>query len=91
MKASWIADECCAFSGHVTIRMADGTPNGDTDRQPIATVYDAADAPMVAAAPDAIAALRALLLQCIQSGVVFERDDCVAQARAIIAKAEGRA
>ena len=42
-------------------------------------------------APDAIAALRALLLQCIQSGVVFERDACVAQARAVIAKAEGRA
>lgn len=38
-----------------------------------------------------LASLRALLLQTLQSGVVFERDDCVVQARAAIARAEGRA
>jgi hypothetical protein len=36
----WVVDECPNDSGHWTIRFADGSPNGDTDRQPIATVYD---------------------------------------------------
>ena len=33
-------DECHDSNGHYTIRVDDGTPNGDTSIQPIATVYD---------------------------------------------------
>lgn len=49
----------------------------------------AGDSALIAAAPDLLAALRALVLQANQ-GVVLERDACTRQARAAIAKAEGR-
>lgn len=35
----WIVDECPDADGNFTIRIADGSPNGNTDEQPIATVY----------------------------------------------------
>jgi hypothetical protein len=38
--ARLVADACLDADGFVTIRHADGTPNGDTDAQPVATVYD---------------------------------------------------
>lgn len=43
-------DECPDANGHWTIRFDDGTPNGDTDQQPIATVYSKANADTIAAA-----------------------------------------
>jgi hypothetical protein len=45
---------------------------------------------LFAASPDLLAALRAIVWQALQ-GKVLPRDACVAQARAAIAKAEGRA
>jgi hypothetical protein len=51
---------------------------------------DAANARLIAAAPDMLAALRAVIFQTIQ-GKVLERDACVTAARSAIAKAEGRA
>jgi len=39
-----VVDECPDAYGHATIRWADGTENGDLERQPIATVYDWDDA-----------------------------------------------
>lgn len=36
----WVVDECPDANGHFTIRIADGSPNGDIEQQPIATVYD---------------------------------------------------
>jgi len=36
----WVVDECEDANGHHTIRIADGTPNGNTVEQPIATVFD---------------------------------------------------
>lgn len=48
-----------------------------------------ANARLMAAAPDLLAALRAILLQVCQ-GKVLERDACITQARAAIAKAEAK-
>ena len=48
------------------------------------------NAHLLVAAPDMRAALRAILFQVIQ-GAVLERDACITQARAALAKAEGRA
>jgi hypothetical protein len=39
-----VVDECPDTNGHLTIRWADGSDNGDLERQPIATVYDMDDA-----------------------------------------------
>lgn len=41
----WVVDDCPDANGHWTIRPADGTVCGDTNRQPVATVYsrEAAD------------------------------------------------
>jgi len=44
---------------------------------------------IAAAAPELLDSLRAIVFQASQ-GKVFERDACIAQARAAIAKAEGR-
>jgi hypothetical protein len=46
----WVADECPDSSSYITIRIADGTANGDTSTC-IATVYSAGDAHLIAAAP----------------------------------------
>ena len=39
-----IVDECLDADGNHTVRWADGSDNGDIDRQPVATVYDHDDA-----------------------------------------------
>ncbi len=44
MLKGWIVDPIQDANGHWTIRLADGTENGNTEAQPIATVYDRADA-----------------------------------------------
>ena len=48
-----------------------------------------ANADLIAGGPDMQDALRAILLQVVQ-GKVLERDACIAQARAALAKAEGK-
>ncbi len=40
----WQVDEALDANGHSTIRPYDGTPTGDIDSQPIATVYKREDA-----------------------------------------------
>jgi hypothetical protein len=49
-----------------------------------------ANARLIAAAPDLLAALKAIEFQ-VRQGKVFERDACITQARAAIAKAIGGA
>jgi hypothetical protein len=44
----------------MTIRLADGTPNGDTGSQPIATVYNRSNGQLIAAAPELFAALNSI-------------------------------
>lgn len=48
-----------------------------------------ANARLIAAAPEMRDALRSIIFQVIQ-GKVLERDACITQARAVLAKAEGR-
>jgi len=40
----WITDECYDANGFVTVRLADGTSNGDTESQPVATFHQVDDA-----------------------------------------------
>jgi hypothetical protein len=39
MRKPWIVDECPDANGNWTIRLANGTENGDTTSEPVATVY----------------------------------------------------
>jgi hypothetical protein len=55
----------------------------------VATCKTPANARLIAAAPEMLEAIRAILFQVIQ-GKVLERDACITQARAAIAKAEGK-
>lgn len=57
----WVVDECPDAYGHWTIRPDDGTPNGDTEAEVIATVYDEDDARRIAAAPELAEAVNDLL------------------------------
>lgn len=58
----WTVDECEDANGNLTIRPSDGSRNGNTERQPIATVYGSApSANLMAAAPAMLAALQALV------------------------------
>jgi hypothetical protein len=82
----WIADECFDASGFITIRVADGTPNGDADEQPIATVYSEAHARLIAAAPELLEALKRLLDPSLKKDI---READEARARAVVAKATG--
>jgi len=65
------------------------------ESKPVATLpgYKApykTTARLIAAAPDLLAALKAIEFQ-VRQGKVFERDACITQARAAIAKAIGGA
>lgn len=40
LTCAWVVDECPDASGYWTIRVADGTANGNTDVAAIATVFD---------------------------------------------------
>jgi hypothetical protein len=51
-------DECPDALGFSTIRVADGSPNGDTAADVIATVYLPEFAPIMAAAPAMLEALQ---------------------------------
>lgn len=93
----WQCDDCLSANGFTTINRADDTPHGNTDEQPVATVYADADACLIAAAPDLLAALRDIvdLQGKTANGLPLSenevRDWAVANhtARAAIAKAEG--
>src|SRR3990167_3093084 len=47
----WTVDVAPDAAGFHTIRIANGTCYGDTDQQPIATVYDKQHTRLIAAAP----------------------------------------
>jgi hypothetical protein len=40
MRDKYTVDECPDANGFSTIRLADGSVNGDVDAAPVATVYD---------------------------------------------------
>ena len=55
----WTVDDCPDAYGRDTIRLADGTPNGNIEAQPIATAYS--HSALIAAAPIMRDALLGLL------------------------------
>ena len=58
---------------------------------PVTQAPSEANARLIAAAPDMASALRAILFQLTQGEKVFDRDDCITQARNAYAKATGGA
>lgn len=92
----WTADECTDHDGYRTIRPGDGTPNGDIHAEVIATVYEDADAQLIAAAPELLEALRTLYRDVeflIEDGTLpasARNHAAMSEARAAIQKAEGR-
>lgn len=50
VEQKWVVDECPDASGNWTIRVDDGTPNGNTDAGVVATVYGLALAEHIVAA-----------------------------------------
>jgi hypothetical protein len=56
-RRAWIVDECPDAGGFQTIRIADGSKNGNINEEPIATVYSPNNARLIASAPDLLAAL----------------------------------
>src|ERR1700749_2267266 len=56
----WIIDCAGDMDGYSTVRVADGSENGRIETQPIATIYADADAHLIAAAPELLAALAEL-------------------------------
>ena len=49
IKKKWIVDECPDAHGNWTIRIDNGTPNGDTEADVVATVYGQALAETIVA------------------------------------------
>lgn len=89
---SWTVDECPDERGFSVIRPHDGTPNGNTDEHPIATVYAPEHARLIAAAPEMYEALKGLLACPALNTEGLEPFDveAVDAATAAIARAEGR-
>lgn len=81
----WTFDECEDANGYMTIRIANGTPNGDTEAMPIATVYDLSAAALIAAAPDLHRTLSALMEFWNNGTPVHAGAEVVADARAALA------
>ena len=75
----WIVDECADYRGFETIRVADGTPNGNTGMQPIATVYNEANAALIVKAVNAheklVAAFTAAVerMEAVAAGIHVEK------------------
>jgi hypothetical protein len=82
-RHTWIMDPCEDAWGYFTVRMADGSPCGDTEDEPIATVYHEDNAELIAAAPDLLEALEKIAAKAATPWIVEI-------ARAAIAKAVGR-
>ena len=93
----WVIDACEDACGNLTVRRADGTEHGNTEQEPISTVYSPHDASLIAAAPDLLEALREIYAEVTEDNAGLTRDDYESivltirdVASAAIAKAEGR-
>lgn len=96
----WTIDECQDALGFDTLRLSDGSVNGDIYASPIATIYEPSAANLIAAAPDLLATLKAIADESIFNQQRFAEDDdtdyflrCFKAVKerchAAIAKAEG--
>jgi hypothetical protein len=93
----WVIDACEDACGNLTVRRADGTEHGNTEQEPISTVYSPHDASLIAAAPDLLEALREINAEVTEdnAGLTrYEYEQIVLTicdiARTAIAKAEGK-
>ena len=91
----WTADPITDAQGNITIRPYDGSPEGDIDAQPIATVYDTASALIIETAPELLEACE-LVAACLLPAEVAtptpseELLRLSKRVRAAIAKAKGK-
>lgn len=92
-RARWVVDECPDMNGHFTIRVADGTPNGNTEVPAIATVYiDERNAVLIAAAPemyDMLVQSRKVVLNAYREVGADECRGLLVKLDTLIAKARG--
>lgn len=58
----WIVDECPDANGFSTVAIDDGSLNGSTEEQPVATVYDEANAQAISALPVLLEATKLALI-----------------------------
>lgn len=89
----WHEDCAPDAQGFVTIRPDDGHGEPELDAEPIATVYEASHAALIAAAPELLEALQeavACLETRIRGALLNSEPDRIGRMRAAIAKAEGR-
>jgi len=90
-QPNWVADDCPDASGFITIRLADGTENGNTEVWPIATVYRAKDADRIVRAcnshADLLAALEGLVGEIHLSKLNIRKDFSLINAHACATKA----
>ena len=91
-------DGCADANGFITIRRADGTDNGDTEHQPIATVFRSEDAEFIVRACNArlhqLVACQAAVVRLKAANASRSRkqgDFMVSDIEESIALAEGRA
>lgn len=90
-KTPWHADDCPDAQGFVTIRPDDGHGEPELDAEPIATVYEASHAVLIAAAPEMLEALKAVIADCHEQQIALGDGTIYAKAEAAIAKATGNA
>ena len=86
----WQEDDCRDACGCTTIRVADNTPHGQTDKPPIATVNADGDARLIAAAPEMLEALEEMeFLAKGRIGGINCHPGTIKKVRALISKAKG--
>lgn len=87
---SWQADDCPDAHGFTTIRRAlAGSPHGDTESQPIATVYDDRDVPLIVEAHAMLEALRGIYAD--DDGDGYTDRENMDRISAILARIDGKA
>ena len=93
-----VVDPCPDALGFSTIRVADGSKHGDTEQDPVATVYLDEFADVIAEAPAMLTALRDVLHETTTDVDGLSRDEaltCIASVagivRATISRIEGAA
>ena len=90
----WQEDDCRDAYGGTTIRLRDDTPHGNTNAEPIATVYRDEDATLIASTPDLLEALNTIANEPISpadAGSRYNLGVVVKIAQKAIEKAEGTA
>ena len=83
----WVADPIDDANGFTTIRIADGSLNGNTEEQPIATVYDEENATFIVRAVNSHYELLAICKDILERGYEMSQQTAL---KAAIAKAEGK-